>query len=323
MGTPPFAVPSLERLSDAGHALLVVTQPARPAGRGLEPRPSAVRVAAEARGLSVLERASLRDAGSREPLAAFRPDLVVVVAFGLILRRSILALPDLMPINLHPSRLPELRGVAPIPWTVWSGAGETAVTTIRMDSGVDTGDLLLQEPVPVGARVTAGELTAQLATRGADLLVRTVRGVSQGAVTPRPQPAAGATYAPRLVKAHGHLDWSRPAVELDRQVRATTPWPRARARLGEHPVTVVEARPATDGGAETGPPGSIVECAPERLVVATGAGALELVTVQPAGKPVMSGAAFARGRRLGAGDRFESLPVPPDLEWPRPVGGAR
>jgi methionyl-tRNA formyltransferase len=318
MGTPEFAVPTLERLATAGHDLVVVTQPARPAGRGRRLRASPVRQAAEDLGLPVLEREHLRDAAARAPLAEFRPDFIVVVAFGLILRQRVLALPRQMPVNLHPSRLPELRGVAPIPWTIWQGCTRTAVTTMRMDMGVDTGDILLVEEVDVGPRETAGELAERLATVGADLVVRTLSAVPHGQLTPMPQADAGATYAPRLEKAHGHVDWCRSAEYLDRLIRAMTPWPRARARYAGQEVCITRARPEPGRESEVRP-GTVVAVDREGIEVATGDGRLRLLELQPAGKGTMEAPAFARGRHLQTGDCFETLPVEEELEWPRPV----
>ncbi len=320
MGTPEFAVPSLEQLAAAGHEMLVVTQPARPAGRGRRPRPSAVAERASELGLPVIERRRLGNAEALAPLVEFAPDLLAVVAFGLILRRRVLELPRLMPINLHPSRLPTLRGVAPIPWTIWQGERRTAVATIRMDRGVDTGDILRMEEVEVGERETAGELGQRLAMVGAAALARTVTEVAAGRLQPVSQAAVGATYAPRLEKGHGHLEWSCPAPELDRLIRAMTPWPGGRARFGDSEVTILRAVPVVAPVGETaGEPGTVVEIDSVGIEVATGTGLLRLEELKPAGKGAMSGAAFARGRRLKVGDRFAGLPVPADLEWPRPI----
>jgi methionyl-tRNA formyltransferase len=310
MGTPEFAVPALDRLAKDGHSLLVVTQPARPAGRGLTAQPSPVRRAAEALGLPVLERGTLKEASAIAPLADFAPDFLVVVAFGLILRPEVLALPGRMPVNLHPSLLPRHRGVAPIRWTILCGDRETAVTTIRMDLGIDTGDILLVERTLVGPEEDAATLGARLARLGAELVARTVNAAARGALVPAPQPAAGATYAPKLRKEHGHLDWGAPAVVLARQVRAMAGWPGARAEWEGTPIEVLAAEPIANRARERGDesPGTVLGIAPAGIEVATGAGALRLVELRPAGKRAMPAAAFARGRRIHPGARFTSLP---------------
>ncbi len=306
MGTPDFAVPTLERLVAQGHELLAVSQPARPAGRGLKPRPSPVAAAAARLAVPVLERATLRGDGALAPLRDFHPDLIVVVAFGLILRRAVLDLPQMMAVNLHPSRLPRHRGVAPIPWTILAGDRETAVATIRMDEGVDTGDLLLVESTVVGGREGALALAARLAESGADLVARTVTGVASGDIRPQPQGEEGATYAPRLAKEHGHVDWERPAEWTDRQIRALQGWPGTRAVLGGEVVEILAADP--EQGDAGGRPGTILSCSEGGMEVATGEGRLRITRVKPSGKREMTALAFACGRRLAGGARWESLP---------------
>jgi methionyl-tRNA formyltransferase len=312
MGTPDFAVPTLERLAADGHSLLAVTQPARPAGRGLRPRPSPVASAAERLGIQVLERATLKGDEAAAPIRQYAPDLLVVVAFGLILRRRLLDLPRLLPVNLHPSLLPRHRGVAPIPWTILAGDSETAVSTIRMDQGIDTGDLLLVERTPVEPRDNAVTLATRLARMGADLVSRTVQAAADGELEPRPQGDAGVTYAPRLAKEHGYLDWRRPATVLDRQIRAMAGWPGALASFGRDVVEIVNAEVVGEAGAEsvaagTGP-GTIMAINDRGMEVATGAGSLRLLELKPAGKRVMAPAAFARGRGIGVSGIWGSLP---------------
>ena len=308
MGTPGFAVPALERLAQAGHELLVVTQPARPRGRGLHPAPSPVAARAIELGAPVLERATLRDEEATAPFRDFHPDFLVVVAFGLILRRRVLDLPRFMPVNLHPSLLPRHRGVAPIPWTILAGDRETGVATIRMDEGIDTGDLLRVERMAVGQREDHVALAARLAARGADLVVETVEAAAAGTLAPRPQGEHGATYAPRFRKEHGHLDWSRPAAWIDRQIRAVLGWPGARAVLAGEPIEILAAEPVIGHDAGRNAPGAILAVEEAGLTVATGEGSLLVRVVKPAGKRAMSAAAFARGRRLAPGARWESLP---------------
>jgi len=312
MGTPAFAVPTLERLAKDGHELLVVTQPPRPAGRGLRPQPSAVRIAAAALGLEVSERETLRGAEAIAGLVSFKPDLLVVACFGLILGRTVLELPRLMPINLHPSLLPRHRGAAPIQWTLLAGDLETGVTTMRMDKGIDTGDILLVERTAVGPRENAIELAERLSRLGAEVMARTVEAAAAGTLAPRPQGEVGATYAPRLTKEDGHLDWRRPAVALERQVRAVAGWPGARAQLGSEVVEIMRAEvveTAVTRAAEDRPAPGIVATIDERgMEVGTGEGWLRLLELKPAGKGVMSPAAWARGRRVPVGVRWEMLP---------------
>jgi methionyl-tRNA formyltransferase len=311
MGTPAFAVPTLERLAKDGHELLVVTQPARPAGRGLRLEPSAVRTAAAALALEVIELETLRGADHVAGLAAFKPDLLVVACFGLILGRSVLELPRLMPINLHPSLLPRHRGAAPIQWTLLAGDHETGVTTMRMDEGIDTGDILLVERTPVGSRENAIELAQRLSLIGAELMARTVDAAARGVLEPRPQGEAGATYAPRLAKRDGHLDWRRPAVALERQVRAVAGWPGARAQLGHEVVEIVRAEvvetTAPPPAEERLAPGMVIAIDERGMEVATGDGRLRLTELKPAGKGWMSPAAWARGRRVPVGSQWEML----------------
>jgi methionyl-tRNA formyltransferase len=313
MGTPDFAVPTLERLAADRHDLLVVTQPPRPAGRGLSTHPTAVRAAAERLGLEVIERGSLRAAEAAAPMGAFAPDFLVVACFGLILPPSVLALPRHMPVNLHPSLLPRHRGAAPVQWTLWCGDSETGVTAMRMDAGIDTGDILLQERTPVGGDENAIALAERLSHLGADLIARTIAGVAAGEVTPSPQGEDGVTHAPRLTKEHGHLDWGRSAVFLDRQVRAVAGWPGARAALGDEVIEILRAEvpgevDPTSSAPGGGGPGTIVQLDERGMDVMTGEGRLRLLAVKPAGKGAMAPAAWARGRRFGMELRWRSLP---------------
>ena len=296
MGTAAFALPSLRALESAGHEIAAVyTQPARPAGRGQnKPRRSPVHDAADTLGLAVLTPPTLRDAAVRRAFAALGCDACVVVAYGLILPAPILAAPRLGCVNLHPSLLPRWRGPAPIPRTIEAGDHETGVAVIAMDEGVDTGPILAMARVAVADRATAGTLHDELAALGAGLVVEALDGLAAGAIGPTPQAARGATHAAKLTRGAGELDWRRPAVELDRLVRAFSPRPGATFTYDGATVRVLAAEPADGGGA----PGALLA---DDLTVACGAGALRLTRVQRAGRQAVDGAAFLRGARMAPG----------------------
>jgi len=295
MGTPDFAVPCLAALLDRGHAVAAVyTQPPRPAGRGRQPRPSPVQTFAEERGLPVRTPKSLRDEAEQAAFAAFDADAAVVVAYGLILPQPILDAPRLGCFNVHASLLPRWRGAAPIQRAIMAGDATTGVSIMRMDAGLDTGPVVLTGEMPITASTTAGTLHDKLAQMGAFLMVRALDGVNAGDFSAIPQDADGVTYAEKLTAADERLDWSRPAVDLDRQIRAMTPWPGCWfVHQGER--IKVKAAEITDG---TGVPGALLD---DSLTVACGDGALRLTRVQRAGKAVMDAADFLRGFPLAAG----------------------
>ncbi|MFQ5785992.1 MAG: methionyl-tRNA formyltransferase [Alphaproteobacteria bacterium] len=298
MGTADFAVPLLRALAAAGHDLACVyTQPPRPAGRGHRPRRTPVHEAAGELGLAVRTPANLRDGDAQAAFAALGCDAAVVAAYGLILPAAVLGAPRLGCINVHPSLLPRWRGPAPIPRTIEAGDAETGVTIMLMDEGVDTGPILLVERVAVPAGATAGSLHDRLAELGGRLVVVALARFASGAVEPTPQPATGVTYAAKLDKAEGRLDWRRPAVELDRLVRAFSPQPGARFALDDRTVKAL----ATEVAAGEGAPGTLLA---DDFTVACGAGALRLLRVQRAGRAPTDGAAFLRGARLAVGARL-------------------
>ncbi len=299
MGTPQFSVPSLLALCDAHEVAGVVTQPDRPAGRGRCVVFSPVKEAALAHSIPVWQPRSLRAPEAREPIAAWRPDVIVVAAFGQILPPEVLALPPHACLNVHASLLPRYRGAAPIPAAILAGDATTGVTLMRMDVGMDTGPILAQAEMPIGPEDTTGSLTAALAELGARLLVERLPGWMAGAVTEQPQDGALATYCRPLKKEDGLLDWSAPAVQLDRQVRACHPWPGAHTAWRGQMLKVLRARPQPAWAGE-GEPGRVV-LLPGSLGVVTGQGLLELVEVQPAGKRPMGAGEFARGQR-GVGE---------------------
>lgn len=313
-GTPEFAVPPLEALRAAGLApALVVSQPGRPAGRRQRLRQPPVARWAGEHGLPLVQPESIdpRSESGAEliaRLASLDPAVAVVVAFGQIFPAELLELPRLGCVNLHASLLPRHRGAAPIQAAIAAGDETTGVTTMRMDEGLDTGPILLQRETPIGPRERAGELAERLAVLGGELLVETLRALAAGAVEPRAQDDSRATYARRLKKADGRIDWSLSAVAIERQLRAYDPWPGCFTlyegeRLKLLAASVVETR---DRQAE-GEPGSVLEVGEAGLVVACGAAsALALERVQRAGRQPVSGRELANGLRLAGGERFES-----------------
>lgn len=298
-GTPGFAVPSLEALLASAHTVCAVyTQPDRPAGRGRRPRSSPVKQCAERHGLPVRQPAGLR--GRAPELAAWGADLMVVVAYGILLPPEVLAVPRLGCVNLHASLLPRWRGAAPIPRAIAAGDRVTGVTLMQMDAGLDTGPVLAQRETPIGDRETAGELHDRLALLGAALLGETLDGLEAGTVTPRPQDPALATYAPKLTKEEARVDWRLPAVQVDRLVRAFNPSPVAwtPSPWGRLRLWRVTPRAAAAGAA-----GTVLAAGPE-LVVACGTGAVRLDVLQPPGARPMTAQAFLNGRPVAVGQRL-------------------
>jgi methionyl-tRNA formyltransferase len=300
-GTPEFAAVSLEALLRARHEVtLVLTQPDRPAGRGLKSQPSAVKRLALARGLAVLQRATLKDPAAQTAVAAARPEAIVVAAYGLMLPPALLALPARGCINVHASLLPRWRGAAPIQRALLAGDAETGITIMQMDEGLDTGPILLQEALAISAVDTCGTLHDRLGTLGARLLVRALAANP----APRPQDAA-ATYAARIGKEEARIDWRRPAAEIERQVRAFDPAPGAQTLLDGATLKIWRAR--VEPGA-AGAAGIVSAAGPDGIVVACGKDALRITELQRAGgkrlpaPAFLSGFRLERGARLGAAD---------------------
>jgi methionyl-tRNA formyltransferase len=293
-GTPAFALPTLQALRERHHVVAVVTQPDRPAGRGQRARLSPVKAMALEHGIPVLQPERVRDAGWTERLAAHGAEVAVVVAFGQILPQPILDVPARGSINVHASLLPRYRGAAPIAWAIMRGERETGVTTFQMDAGMDTGPVLLQRATPIGPEETAGELAARLATLGAAVLLETLDRLDT--LTPRPQDASAATFAPRLRKEDGLLDWTEPAARLAARVRGLNPWPGATAVTPAGRLLIWRAR-VIPGHGEPG----VLTAAGGRLAIGTGAELLEPVEVQPENRRPMAWEAYLRGARLAPG----------------------
>jgi methionyl-tRNA formyltransferase len=300
MGTPEFAVPVLRALTQAQAVVGVVTQPDRPGGRGRQLAASPVKAFAQQTGLSVIQPNKLREPEAMAQLTAWAPDLIVVAAFGQILKSAVLGLPPHGCLNVHASLLPRYRGASPIAAAILAGEAETGVTIMKMDEGLDTGPMLAQRTEPIRPDDTTQTLSERLAEVGAALLIEILPEYLTGQITPQPQEEAFATYAPQLKKEDGHLDFTRPAAELERRVRAFTPWPGAFALWKEQPLKILRATRLEN---VRGEPGSIMptEHGP---AVACGIGALALAQIQPPGKKPMAGADFARGARGFVGARL-------------------
>ena len=315
-GTPPFAAAALNALADAGHDIvLVLTQPDRPAGRGMKLAPSAVKQAALARGLPLVQPISLRTAEAEAVLRAADADVMVVAAYGLILPQAVLDLPRLGCLNIHASLLPRWRGAAPIQRAILAGDPETGITIMQMDAGLDTGAMLYKTVVPILETDTAASLHDTLAAAGAAAIVAAL--ANYPALAPQAQDDAQATYAAKLSKEEARLDWRQPADALARAVRAYNPVPGAWTLLDGAPLKIWSAHLVAGSGAPKAPhflrasapeisheAGTVQHSEAARLLVACGSGALALEEIQPAGGKRMTAAAFLAGRPLPAGTRF-------------------
>lgn len=297
MGSPDFALPSLKALMAAGHSIACVyAQPPRPAGRGQQERPCPAHAFALAHGIPARTPRTLRDPAEQAAFAALDLDCAVTAAYGLILPKAVLDAPRLGCLNVHGSLLPRWRGAAPIQRAILAGDTETGITIMRMDEGLDTGPTLMSAAIPIAPAATAGELHDVLAELGAKLIVPVLEGLALGTLSPVAQPEAGVTYAAKLDKAETRLDWSRPAAELERVVRAFAPFPGAWFELADERIKVLLA----EAVAGSGEPGTVLD---DRLTVACGEDALRPARVQRAGKGAMDADAFLRGRGVAAGTR--------------------
>src|ERR1017187_5064920 len=306
LGTPAFAVPTLERLVERGHQVLgVVTQPDRPKGRGQTLAPPPVKEAALRLGLPVYQPERVKRPESVDYLRTLAPDAMVVVGYGQIIPQSIIDIPLLGILNVHASLLPKYRGAGPIQWAIVNGETVTGVTIMRIDAGLDTGPLLLKAETAIGGDETALELGRRLSVMGADLLVEALDALTAGRGVPQPQDNAQATYAPMLKKEDGRIDWNGSAVQIHNQVRGMQPWPGAPSSFRGAALHVWRARPTEAGAGH--PPGTLVRIKP--LLVACGVGALELIEVQMEGRKRMPAADFANGQRLVENEILGEVPV--------------
>ncbi len=307
MGSPDFSVPVLAALLEAGHEVICVySQPPRPAGRGQKERPAPVHAYAQAQGIPVRVPASLKDPEEAESFTALKADAAVVAAYGLLLPAAFLDAPRFGCLNVHASLLPRWRGAAPIQHAILAGDGDSGITIMKVTEELDAGDILLAESLPITPQTTAQSLHDELSELGARLMVTALEGMAGGSLTPHPQPQEGVTYAGKLTAAEGRLQWSRPAGELERRVRAFTPWPGAwfewettdgdkRERIRVLSAQVVEDGEGTEPGAE---PGTVLD---DALTIACGEGALRIKRLQRPGKSAMESESFLRGCPVPAG----------------------
>ncbi|HEV8540238.1 MAG TPA: methionyl-tRNA formyltransferase [Nitrospiraceae bacterium] len=314
MGTPEFAVPSLKALLRSDDSVGgVVTQPDRPKGRGGALAAPPIKLLSLQHGLPLLQPAKMKDPAFLDALRAWKPDCIVVTAFGRILPPAILAIPPRGCVNVHASLLPKYRGAGPIQWAIINGERETGITTMLMDEGMDTGPMLLQEATPILPGDTAGSLSARLADIGGRLAVETLRRVKEGTVSPRPQDHAQATMAPLLKKEDGLIDWTMAALAIANRIRGMSPWPGAYTYAKDDRLTIWKAAPIEGQGNAT-KPGTIVEVKKDAILVAAGTGQLAITEIQPANSRRMNVAQYLPGHPLPLGLVLGAGPVPTDVE---------
>lgn len=300
MGTPDFAVPSLDKLALSGHTIsLVVTQPDRPKGRGRKLTPPPVKTTAIKRGLEVFQPASIKDEAIVERLHQTSADFFIVVAFGQILPQSLLALPKIGAINVHASLLPKYRGSAPIQWAIINGEEKTGVTTMLMDKGMDTGNILLVREMALSQEDTAATVHDRLAALGADLLMETLDAYVQNTIQPKPQDHTKATYAPLLQKNDGRIQWEQPAKTIAAFVRGMNPWPGAFATFGKNRIRIFKAAPLPLSTTQR--PGTVVQGFSDELRVATGDGILSILELQLNSGKRLQVKEFLRGKTVAEG----------------------
>lgn len=307
MGTPEFAVPSLEALLKSDDQVVgIVTQPDRPKGRGQVLTPPPIKLLAQREGIPFLQPVKIRVPEFLTALAAWKPDLIAVTAYGRILHSPILTLPPMGCVNVHGSLLPKYRGAAPVQWAVINGEAETGITTMMMDEGMDTGAMLLQESLPIFPEDTSGTLAPRLAALGGSLLVKTIARLKAGTITPQPQNPALATLAPPLKKEDGVIDWATSASNIANRVRGLSPWPGAYTYLSSERWMVWSATQSP--GKPDIAPGTIIEVTKQSIQVATGDGVLALREIQPSNSKRLTVAQYLAGHRVSAGQRFDAEP---------------
>jgi methionyl-tRNA formyltransferase len=304
-GTPQFAVPALERLLAEDFVVsLVVTNPDEPRGRGYALAPSPVKEAAQKARVRVFQPARLKDPGARVEISSVQPDAIIVVAYGHIIPDWMIDLPRYGCINLHASLLPRYRGAAPIQWAVIRGENITGVTTMKIDRGLDTGDILLQEPLEIHREETAEGLSERLSVLGAGLMVKTLSGLGSGEIHPQPQDHSQATLAPGLKKEDGLIDWSLTAREIERRVRGLRPWPVAHSLFRGRKAQIWTARAALPSLSRSLQPGELSAESGKLFAGCGGATVLELSELQLEGRKRVSAREFVNGARLAAGERL-------------------
>jgi methionyl-tRNA formyltransferase len=308
MGSPDFALPTLDALIDSKRfkPVAVVSLPDRGKGRGKKLLPTPVKARAIDCGLPVREMSKDSYAVVVDWLRELAPDVIVVVAFGIILKKDLLELPPMGCLNVHASLLPKYRGVSPVQAALLAGDPQSGCTTMKIDEGIDTGDVLMQETVDIGPDDTAGTLTSRLADLGADMMVRTLDGLMDGSVEPQQQSNDGSTYAKKIKKTHGKIDWTLGAVDVGLRVRAMTPWPSAYTFHNRKRLILIET--TAGGPGDSGAiPGTVLSLAP--LTIACGDGTLVIARLKPEGKKAMTPAAYISGHALKPGDMFTNDPT--------------
>ena len=304
MGTPDFAVPCLDMLvSEKYDILAVVTQPDRPRGRGQKHSPSPVKEASLANKLSVLQPEKIKAPEFQQKLIQLKPDFIIVVAFGQFLPQALLDLPKYGCINVHASLLPKYRGAAPIHWAIINGEKSTGITTMYMDRGMDTGDMILDSAIPIGPDDSTGDIHDTLKILGADVLKQTMELISYGKAPRIPQDHNSATYAPLLTRKIERIDWSTPSITIHNLIRGLNPWPGAYCHYKSKNMKIWRTRIITDR--ETGTPGRINAFTHQGIIVETGKGLVELLDIQPESKRKMSAIDYAHGYCLKIGDMLE------------------
>ena len=303
MGTPEFAVPCLQKLIDLGHDVTgVFTQPDKPQGRKMIMTPPPVKVLAEENGIKVYQPLKMRDGTALEMLREADPEICVVVAYGKILPKEILEFPKYGCINIHASLLPKLRGAAPIQWSIINGFDKTGVTSMQMDEGLDTGDMLIMRDIEIGENMTAGELHDELSQLGASVLEETIEALLNGELSPEKQNHDEYTYAPMLSKELSPIDWNLSAKEVHNKIRGLSPWPSANAKLNGKTVKIHKSVLSDKKGKLAG---QIVETDKKLVVCCGDMNCIEILNLQAEGKKAMSSEDFMRGNQINTGDFFE------------------